>query len=364
MPSMSTSPPSEGAIEGHFYSGTDSRRQIATLRFDLRSDGGSITIESADGVLGLAPDEVSLSPRIGNTPRYLRLPKDGVFETTDNDGVDRLGKLTGQRSSRWIHRLENHLGLILVAVLVTVATVGFTFVYGVPWASQAIANALPDAMVEQVGNSTLQTLDDLWLEPSSLSPERQQALQTHFAPLLQPVGGQTVEVLFRSSDAIGANAMALPNGTLIFTDDLVKLAKDDNELTAILAHEIGHVAHRHGMKGMVQSSLTTWLIVMMTGDVSAFSDATVAVPAVLMSLAYSRDLEREADTYSLQTLRANDIPPAHFANIMRRMMAAHGEPETTEAEGDGGQRISDMLSSHPVTSERIKRFEQNEGETP
>jgi len=30
----------------------------------------------------------------------------------------------------------------------------------------------------------------------------------------------------------------------------------------------------------------------------------------------------------------------------------------------GGQRISDMLSSHPVTSERIKRFEQNEGETP
>jgi Zn-dependent protease with chaperone function len=361
---MSTSPPSEGAIEGHFYSGTDSRRQIATLRFDLRSDGGSITIDSADGVLGLAPDEVSLSPRIGNTPRYLRLPKDGVFETSDNDGVDRLGKLTGQRSSLWIHLLENHLGLILVAVLVTVATAGFTFVYGVPWASQAIANALPDAMVEQVGNSTLQTLDDLWLEPSSLSPERQQALQTHFAPLLQPVGGQTVEVLFRSSDAIGANALALPNGTLIFTDELVMLVKDDNELTAILAHEIGHVAHRHGMKGVVQSSLTTWLIVMMTGDMSAFSDATVAVPAVLMSLAYSRDLEREADTYALQTLRANDIPPAHFANIMGRMMAAHGEPATKDAEGAGGQRISDMLSSHPVTSERIKRFEQNEGETP
>jgi predicted Zn-dependent protease len=83
-----------------------------------------------------------------------------------------------------------------------------------------------------------------------------------------------------------------------------------------------------------------------------------------MSLAYSRDLEREADTYALQTLRANDIPPAHFANIMGRMMAAHGEPATKDAEGAGGQRISDMLSSHPVTSERIKRFEQNEGETP
>jgi Zn-dependent protease with chaperone function len=365
---MSTSLLSEVTIEGYLYSGTDSRRQVATLRFEPHSDrqsaGGSIIIDSAGGRLDLTPDEVTLSPRIGNTPRYLHLPQDGVFETTDNDGVDRLGKQTGQHRSGWIHRLENHLGLILVAVVVTVATVGFTFFYGVPWASQAIANALPDTVIENVGDSTLETLDKLWFEPSSLSQERQQALQIHFAPLMKPVGGQTLEVLFRSSDAIGANAMALPNGTLIFTDDLVELAEDDNELTAILAHEIGHVAHRHGMKGVVQSSLTTWLVVMMTGDISAFSDTTVAVPAILMSLVYSRDLEREADAYALDTLKAHNIPAIHFANIMKRLMASHGDPATTESDGDGWQRISDMLSSHPVTSERIKRFKQNQGATP
>ena len=362
MPSMSTSPLSEVVIEGYFYSGTDSHRQNAILR----SGGQVIIIETAGAKRRLTPDEVTLSPRIGNTPRYLHLPEGCVFETTDNEGVDRLGKQMGHHSSRWIHRLENHLGLILVAVLVTVATVGFTFVYGVPWSSQAIANALPDSVVERAGDSSLETLDELWFEPSGLAPERQQALQAQFAPLLEPVGGQTLEVLFRSSDAIGANALALPNGTMIFTDDLVNLAEDDNELTAILAHEIGHVAHRHGMKGVVQSSLTTWLIVMMTGDVSAFSDATVALPAILMSLAYSRDLEREADAYALEMLASNNIPPEHFATIMKRMMAAHGdgEPETPEAEGEGWQKISDMLSTHPVTSERIKRFEQNPGGTP
>lgn len=363
MPSMSTSPLSDVAIEGDLYSGQDSGRQSATLYYDPHSDGQPITITTSGDSLRLGPDDITLSPRIGNTPRYLHLPDDGVFETTDNDGVDRLGKQMGQHSSRWIHRLENHLGLILVAILVTVATIGFTFFYGVPWASQAIANALPDSVIEHVGDSTLETLDDLWFEPSALSQERQQALQAHFAPFLEPVDGQTLEVLFRSSEAIGANAMALPNGTLIFTDDMVELAEDDNELTAILAHEIGHVAHRHGMKGVVQSSLTTWLIVMMSGDISAFSDTTVALPAILMSLAYSRNLEREADAYALETLRANDIPPRHFANIMKRLMAAHGEPETAESEEDGLQRISDMLSSHPVTSERIKLFEQNEGET-
>jgi Zn-dependent protease with chaperone function len=356
---MSASLPSEVVVKGHYYSGTDSRRQSTTLR----SDGQSITIDADKGPVVLRPRDLTLSPRIGNTPRYLHLPDDGVFETTDNDGVDSLGKQLGQHSSRWIHRLENHLGLILAAILVTLGTVAFTFVYGVPWASQAIANALPDSVVEQVGDSTLKTLDDLWFEPSTLAPERRQALQTHFAPLLKPVGGQTLKVLFRSSDAIGANAMALPNGTMIFTDDLVELAEDDNELTAILAHEIGHVAHRHGMKGVVQSSLTTWLIVMMTGDISAFSDTTVALPAILMSLAYSRELEREADAYALQTLQANNIPPEHFANIMKRLMASHGEPDNAEADEGSWQRISDMLSTHPVTSERIKRFEQTEGET-
>lgn len=354
---MSTSPQSEVTIEGQFYSGKDSSRRRAILR----SAAGIVLIDAGDTRLRLAPGDVEISPRIGNTPRYLHLPDDGVFETEDNDSVDQLGRLSRHgRGHRLLHKLENHLGLILVAVVVTIATTGIAFVWGVPWTAQAVAHALPDSVAERVGESTLSTLDNTWLEPSSLPEERQQALQAHFQPFLNPVAGQDIEVVFRSSSAIGANAMALPNGTLIFTDDLVNLAGNDNELTAILAHEIGHVAHRHGMKGMVQSSLTFWLIVMMTGDLSAFSDATVAVPAVLMSLSYSRDMEREADTYALETLKASGIDPIHFANIMDRLMAAHGEeePESTEESGRW-EALRDMLSSHPVTSERIERFKQS-----
>ncbi|MEP1215330.1 MAG: M48 family metallopeptidase [Marinobacter sp.] len=355
---MSTSPQSEVTIEGQLYSGQDSSRRHAILR----SAAGVVLIDAGDTCLRLSPDDVEISPRIGNTPRYLHLPDDAVFETEDNAGVDHLAAQSrGGGGNRLLHRLENHLGLILAAVLITLATTGIAFVWGVPWTAQVVANALPDSVAEQVGKSTLGTLDNTWLEPSSLPELRQQSLQAHFRPLLKPVAGQDLEVVFRSSPAIGANAMALPDGTLIFTDDLVNLAGDDDELTAILAHEIGHVAHRHGMKGMVQSSLTFWLIVMMTGDLSAFSDATVAVPAVLMSLSYSRDMEREADTFALQTLKANDIDPIHFANIMERLLAAHGEGDAMETEGESNRwdSLEDMLSSHPVTGERIERFKQS-----
>ncbi|WP_420845026.1 M48 family metallopeptidase [Marinobacter iranensis] len=358
MPLMSTSPLSEVTLEGQFYSGNDSSRRSAVMR----SVADVIVLDAGDTRLRFTPDEVEISPRIGNTPRYLYLPDDGVFETEDNDGVDQLGRrFRHGRGSRLLHALENHLGLILVAVAVTIAATGGAFVWGVPWAAQAVANALPDTIAEQVGESTLSTLDRTWLAPSELPRERQQALQAHFQPLLSPVEGQYLKVIFRSSPAIGANAMALPDGTLIFTDDLVNLAGDDNELTAILAHEIGHVAHRHGMKGMVQSSLTFWLIVMMTGDLSAFSDATVVVPAILMSLSYSRDMEWEADTYALETLIENGIDPIHFANIMERLMAAHGEEDEPETAEDSSRwdTLRDMLSSHPVTGERIERFKQN-----
>ena len=114
------------------------------------------------------------------------------------------------------------------------------------------------------------------------------------------------------------------------------------------------------MKGMVQSSLTFWLIVMMTGDLSAFSDATVVVPAVMMSLSYSRDMEREADAYALKAMTDHDLDPTHFVTIMERLMAAHGEDRSSEAE-EGTSRwdsLRDMLSSHPETGERIERFKQ------
>ena len=164
----------------------------------------------------------------------------------------------------------------------------------------------------------------------------------------------------RTAVASATSAPEWNASTMIFTDDLVNLAEDDNELTAILAHEIGHVAHNHGMKGMVQSSLTFWLIVMMTGDLSAFSDATVVVPAVMMSLSYSRDMEREADAYALKAMTDHDLDPTHFVTIMERLMAAHGEDRSSEAE-EGTSRwdsLRDMLSSHPETGERIERFKQ------
>lgn len=361
---MLASPPSDMRLEGDFYTGADSCRQ----RAELSLSGDGLHLAYGESEQPLSWETIKVSPRVGNTPRYVYLPDDGVFETSDNDGIDQLvrhfkpGVLSG-----FVHRLENHLGLILVAAVITVGTTLFTFLYGVPWTSKVVAGLMPQSIKSTVSASTLETMDAQWLSPSVLPSDVRERVLDHFAPVLLLHPELPLNVEFRSSEYVGANAMALPDGTIIFTDDLVKLAQNDDELLAILAHEIGHVAHNHGMTGVVQSSLVFWVIVMMTGDLSAFADATVTVPAVLMSLSYSRDMEREADAYALDLMQAENVGPEHFVSIMRRLEASHreglGEPGEEEgadqAEEDGGwlSNLDGLVSSHPLTEERIQRFE-------
>ncbi|ROU00445.1 Zn-dependent protease [Marinobacter sp. R17] len=359
MPSTSVSPLSDMELTGDYYSGATSRRRPSRLCLD----DDQLILDTGDERHRLEWHAIRVSPRVGNTPRYLHLLEDGVFETSDNDGVDALTRhfQTG-RLSRWVHRLENHLGLILIAAVVAALTTLGSFLYGLPWTSKVVADMMPASVVDSLSQTTLNTLDSSVMQPSTLPTDRQAQLQSTFAPYLETIPGQDVHVLFRHSDAVGANAMALPDGTIVFTDAMVALAKDDQELVAVLSHELGHVAHNHGMQGVVHSSLTAWLLVMMTGDLTAFADTTVTGPAVLLNLAYSRDMERDADQYALDLMQARQVDPGHFIAIMQRLEGGDSSDENQRDEASGWQTaINGLMSSHPLTDERIARFRAAEG---
>ncbi len=353
---MSALPQSDAdmVIHGRFYTGNDSGSRPARLAFAA----GQLQLETGSDNRELCTSEITLSPRVGNTSRYLYLPDDGVFETAENDLVDVLARQIQQGLvARVVHRLENNLGLILVAALVTVLTTSLVFTHGIPALSALAARAIPSELAGQMSQETLQQLDDFLLSPSKLSTERQQRLQAHFAPLLASEPDYQFQVLFRAGTRMGANAFALPDGTIVFTDELVELAEHPDELSAVLAHEMGHVVANHGLRGVVQSSLVGWMIVLMTGDLSAASDMVVLAPAVLMSLSYSRGMEREADRYALELMLAERLDPMHFSNLMRRLAAIHGPVDDADRNW-WDEHIDGALSSHPPAHERVEQFEQ------
>lgn len=335
-------------ILGTYYAGS-SRPTPASL---LAEDGVVQVLDGEQPLVGPVPlDTVAISSRLGNTPRILRFADGGSFETADNAAVDCLLSGRGRRYGL-VHRLESSLRYVLLGVLITVLFVWGGVRYGIPALAEGVAFALPESVSRQVGQGVLELLDQQILFPSELAEAEQARLREHFAPLLQREGAPIHLEFRKAAEQIGANAFALPSGTVVFTDQLVTLAGHDEELLAVLAHEIGHVERRHGLRQALQGSALGLLVMTVTGDLSSVSSLVAAIPVLLTQLGYSRDFEHEADRFAAELAAEQDIDARRLGEILARLeQAAHSckpdEPCTQAADG-----WSRYLSTHPPTEER------------
>jgi Zn-dependent protease with chaperone function len=337
------------AVRGRFYDGRTSARIDAECRV---YDNGAVQVSARDDgrlLLRRPRFDAAASPRLANTPRAIRFPDGEMFETSDQAGVDEvLRRLRRRRQLYLVHVLESRWRYILFCLAAVAAILWSAGRYGVPLAARVIARNLPATVAAQAGRHTLEALDRSVFAPSGLEPETRDRLLARFQPLLDDRRELGLQVQFRKGGRLGANAFALPGGVVVLTDEMVGLAAADEELLAVLAHEAGHVAYRHGIQRVIQDSLLAFTVMAVTGDATGTSQLFLGLPVMLTEMAYSRDFEREADRYALDYLAAREIPGRHFAELMRRL-----RPPAT---GSGGS-WSNYLSTHPDTAERLRQFE-------
>lgn len=239
---------------------------------------------------------------------------------------------------------------VLIAIAVILVGVVLAYRFAVPALANAAARYVPAAAVEAMGKLTLAALESRSQE-SAVSAARRDAVVRRFASLRLPpdIAASAYDIVFRRSDVIGANALALPSGTILVTDGLVQLASQDEEILAVLAHEAGHVQHRHGLRLLFQSSFARAGLSWLLGDVSALA---AQVSGTVLDARYSRDFEREADRFAIALLDENGISREYFARILRRL-----EEEAARRGMGGGGSLLAYLSSHPVTDERIQAIQ-------
>jgi Zn-dependent protease with chaperone function len=340
-------------ITGNWYDGRTSTAVGA--KCTIYDSGAIRVVRQNDGhvLATLSRFLIKTSPRLANTPRYLYFPAGEKMETNDNDTVDRLTDQFQQTSRmRLVHILESRWRYILLAVLFMGVFLWGSIRYGVPFVAKQIAYRLPPSIHRVASEQTLAMLDRAMLDPSALEDATQQRVLAHFAPVLAAHPDLDLKVLFRKGGAIGPNALALPDGTIIFTDEIVHIAHNDDELLTVLVHEVGHVIHRHGMRSVIQDSLLAFTLLAMTGDVSGSSELFLGLPVLLTELAYSRGFEREADRYALSYLKAHNLRTDHFAHLMRRI-----DQTDVARQGESKRKWRSYLSTHPLTEERIRAFE-------
>ncbi len=336
-------------FQGVYFDGKSSKAHSVSVVFD----GGIIHIcgEGDYPVLDIPVEDCTITPPLGKTIRSIKLPNGAQCETNNMKAVSALEHITGRNSGmRFVHFLENRWKTAAGALVGMALCIWLFITYGIPFFAQKIAYSVPPELTKEMSRQTIKILDRKFLKPSELDRGKTGKLQEEFQHLYNEIdAGLNYRLEFRKSPYIGPNAFALPSGLIIMTDELVNLADNNRELQAILVHEIAHVKKRHGLRSIIQSSGVFLLVSVLVGDITSITSTAASLPTLLARSGYSRKFETEADriaaTYFIQKGWGTGPYQAILLRITQNMRNYPGKS---------------LLSSHPLTNERIKYLQDIE----
>ncbi|WP_159436552.1 M48 family metallopeptidase [Pseudovibrio sp. Tun.PSC04-5.I4] len=141
------------------------------------------------------------------------------------------------------------------------------------------------------------------------------------------------------------NAFALPGGRITILSNTLEIVDGPDELAAVLAHELGHVKHRHSMQQLINVAGTGFVFSMFIGDFTGGS-IIASLGETMLDSSYSRDMEREADAFAISMLEQAQVGSTGLAGFLKKIASEH------EAENSLTKALS-FLSSHPPTRERV-----------
>lgn len=147
---------------------------------------------------------------------------------------------------------------------------------------------------------------------------------------------------------------------MVMTDEMVELVgADDRVITAVLAHELGHVRHRHGLRMLVQATVLAGVTSVVLGD---FSTLLAGVPLLLGQASYSREAEKEADLEAVRILKEAGISPEVMVTLFEKLDAKSNLAEKSKKDqgaADGSWSwLGIAFASHPTDAERVAYFRQ------
>lgn len=153
------------------------------------------------------------------------------------------------------------------------------------------------------------------------------------------------------------NAFAFPGGSMFIHTGLIQQAENEDQVAGVLAHEISHVALRHGVANMVRAQKTQTVagigamiagIFLGNGMAGQLAQMGIGFGANSMMLKNSRDAEQQADLLGARMMNSAGYNPIEMARFFEKL----------EAESGGGGRGSAFFSDHPNPGNRVQYVEE------
>ncbi|MDV7338970.1 M48 family metallopeptidase [Terasakiella sp. A23] len=144
------------------------------------------------------------------------------------------------------------------------------------------------------------------------------------------------------------NAFATPGQEIILMRGLIEKADSPGEVMGVLAHELGHVDHRHPMQAALRGAGLTFLLAALSGG------SMMDLAGLLAETSYSRDHEREADAYALEALKREGVSTQGMVKFFKKL----------DHENHGLETALQFISTHPMSEDRAAFLDAQKGGGP
>lgn len=356
-------------VRARWFDGHSSQARAVMVGLQSARGGATLVLHP------LAPDAQALRlahhqvgwPEAWNASRTQRtvvvdLREHGSLEVDDGVAWHAALQAAGARAPL-AQRMQTRWTVFVAVLAVAALLLGAFYRWGTPWAATQLTRHVPTAWETGLAERAMQQLDGSYLKPSKLPPERQAALKAGFealssglSPALRRYPGYAPQLTLAFRSGMGANAFALPGGTVVMTDGLVEAATraglGDDALLGVLAHEIGHVLHRHTTRMVVEQGVLNVGLGLAMGDVSSVVSMGTSL---LTGLAYRRSHETEADCFAIALMQQARLPTAPMGQLLLGISGEDGKAPHADKAARRGAML-ELLSSHPDTRQRAQRL--------
>jgi Zn-dependent protease with chaperone function len=323
-----------------YFDGRRNTRRLVTIRF---LDALEIT---GDGVFVAAWPYAAIR-RVDRYPDGLRLLAKGTAELSRLEIKDADSEVLILERCRWINEFDPHLPTILrrivLPLMLVAALLLVAIFFGIPYLGDRVARATPDTIDMASGRLFASAFEAKAKALRCDAPAGLDALQ-HLVTTLHRASGVSIKPKLTIVSDPQDNALTLAGGLIVVYDGILRKAKTPDEFAGIVAHEMGHMAHRDFFRGLTAMTLEPVLLGLTFGDVTAAGLATKQTNGLIHGYT-GRGIEFAADRYGAELLRSLGRPPSALADILLRL-------------ADSGKGFEGLYADHPIGMDRAEAIGQ------
>ena len=223
----------------------------------------------------------------------------------------------------------------------------FAAIFSVAWlmvrgAENFVANHIPPAWEEKLTDNVIAEYPKIFILETN--DPRATIVTQLVARIAATLPASERQYQFRAAliDRREPNAFALPGGRIFVFTGLLNRVQTPEELAGVLAHEMAHVTHLHGLRKLIAAGGPYYALRLFISDQQEVLSTLSAGSQMLVGQYYSRDVERQADTVGWHYLVAANIDPRGMVGFFELL-----------TESENADYMPSMFRSHPATSERI-----------